>query len=383
MLVLIAKVTVLFTAGWIALVATQRSSAAIRHLMCFCVLAGSLILPVAALLPARVPGIRLYAIDVMLTSHAVTRAANWSPSAVIFGCWALGSAILLLRLATGYRRIATLMRRAAPIEPGLYFADVNVPIVSGLFRPAVFMPRSAAEWPEWQRNAAVRHELTHVKRKDLWANFVAHLACAVYWFHPLAWALAWRMRHEEEAACDDAVLESGFEPATYAEALLAVARNSNTTLLPGCPMTTQTNLKTRITRLLDNGIARTTSPATLHRTAVICGALLLTIVALSPARADPVYKTGGDVVSPQVIQKVAPEYTEEAKRDKIQGTVVLTLVVGTDGLAHDVAVERGIDAGLDRNAAEILQQWRFAPGTLKGEPVAVQATIEINYRLEP
>ena len=157
-------------------------------------------------------------------------------------------------------------------------------------------------------------------------------------------------------------------------------------------MTTKTNLKTRITRLLDRSIARTTSRANLIRTAigfaiVIAGVGLLSLQKSSaqsePPRDQPVYeyKPGGDITSPRVLSKVEPAYTEEARRDKISGSVVLSMVIGTDGLAHDINVQRSLDPGLDKNAADVVQQWHFAPGTLNGEPVAVRAVIEINFRL--
>ena len=151
-------------------------------------------------------------------------------------------------------------------------------------------------------------------------------------------------------------------------------------------MTTQTNLKTRIARLLDRGIARTTSRANLLRTAAGFAIVLAAIGTLglqqSKAQSDQVYKVGGDVTSPSVLYKVDPAYTEEASQAKIVGTVVLNMVIGTDGLAHDISVVKSLDPGLDRTAAEAVQQWHFAPGTLHGEPVAVRATIEINFKLK-
>ncbi len=399
---LIAKVTLLFLAALIMPFVARRATAAMRHLLCVCALAGSLLLPLAALFPARVIAIRLPAIATLATSQAVARAHSWSLSGIgvvfaIFGLWAFGALVLILRLAFGHWRIARLVREATPITLNeLYMADVAVPIVCGLVRPVVLMPRASSEWPAWQFDAAVRHELTHVRRKDLQANFVAHLACAAWWFHPLAWMLARHLRDCQETACDDAVLFSGLEPATYAEALLAVAQTSASlttlTLLPGCPMTTKTNLKTRITRLLDHSIARNTSRANLLRTAigfaiVVAGFGVLSLqksnAQSEPPRDQPVYeyKPGGDVTSPSVISKVEPAYTEEARRDKISGSVVLTMVIGTDGMAHDINVQRSLDPGLDKNAANVVQQWHFAPGTLNGEPVAVRATIEINFKL--
>jgi TonB family protein len=383
---LLVKVTALFILALVTLLAAKRSTAAMRHLLCVCALAGSLILPFAALIPARVIAIRLPVIAAISSSQAVARAASWSPSRVILALWALGCVALILRLAIGHWRIARLVRSATPLEAdALFLADVSVPIACGLLRPVVLMPRASAEWPSWQFDAAVRHERTHIQRNDLWANFAAQLACAIWWFHPLVWVLSRQLRDSQETACDDAVLFSGFEPATYAEALLAVAQTSTATLLPGCPMTTHTNLKSRIAHLLDRGIARTTSRSQLVRIAVGFAIVLVFIGTLglqkSRAQSDQVYKVGGDVTSPRVLYREDPQYTEDARRDKISGPVVLSMVIGTDGLAHDISVTQSLDPGLDRQAALAIQKWHFAPGTLKGQPVAVQAVIEVNFKL--
>jgi TonB family protein len=389
--ILIMKVTLLFLAALITLFAAKRATAAMRHLLCVCALAGSLLLPVTALFPARVIAVRLPTITIA-ASEVVARAESWSASRVIVGLWAFGALVLILRLAAGHWRIARLVRSATPIEPNaLYMAEVGVPIVCGLLRPVVLMPRTSSEWPVWQFEAAVRHELTHVRRRDLQANFIAHLACAAWWFHPLVWMLSSQLRESQETACDDAVLFSGLEPATYAQALLAVAQTSTPTLLPGCPMTTKLNLKTRITRLLDHSIARTTSRANLLRTAIGFAIVLTGVGVLSlqkssaqappTDKSDQVYHVGGDVTSPSVISKVDPQYTEDARKEKIEGPVVLTMVIGIDGLAHDISVTKSLDPGLDRKAAEAVQQWHFAPGTLKGEAVAVQAVVEVNFKL--
>src|SRR5262249_37970725 len=155
------------------------------------------------------------------------------------GLWLAGAALFLLRLAIGHLQLVKVLRRATPGD-GFPYSDVSVPMVAGLFRPVILMPRAAESWPASQLAAALRHEHAHLQRKDLWTSLIAHLACAVYWFHPLAWAIARQMRHEQETACDDAVLCSGFEPASYAEALIAAARQITSTSLIGCHMTQKT-----------------------------------------------------------------------------------------------------------------------------------------------
>ncbi len=389
---ILLKVTVFFTAALALLYFAKRATAAMRHLLCVCALAGSMLIPLTALVPSRMSGafaIRLPVIDISATGHTMARVASWSPSTLILTVWALGSIVLLIRLAVGHLQIARLIRAATPVTPdALYMADVSVPVVCGLLRPRVLMPRASSEWPAWQFDAAVRHELTHVRRNDLWTILIARIACAVWWFHPLAWMLSTRLHDFQETACDDAVLFSGFEPATYAEALLAVAKTAtHSTLLQGCSMTTQTNLKSRIARLLDQSIARSTSRRNLIRTTAAFSVVLagFATIGLRNSRADDtpehVYKVGDGVTSPRVLYREDPQYTEQARADKVAGTVLLNMVIGTDGLAHDISIVKGIGAGLDEKAIEAVAKWHFQPGTLNGEPVAVRASIEINFKL--
>ena len=76
-----------------------------------------------------------------------------------------------------------------------------------------------------------------------------------------------------------------------------------------------------------------------------------------------------------------PQYTEEARVAKYQGTVVLAVEIGSDGFARNIHVVRGLGLGLDENAVTAVSQWTFEPGKKDGGPVTVQATIEVNFRL--
>ncbi len=93
------------------------------------------------------------------------------------------------------------------------------------------------------------------------------------------------------------------------------------------------------------------------------------------------YKIGGGVSAPSVLYKVEPEYSEEARKAKFQGTVVLFVVVDEKGNPKEVKVLRALGLGLDQKAIEAVEKWKFRPGTKDGHPVPVQATIEVNFRL--
>jgi protein TonB len=94
-----------------------------------------------------------------------------------------------------------------------------------------------------------------------------------------------------------------------------------------------------------------------------------------------VYRVGGGVSAPRAIYDPDPEYSEEARRAKFQGTVLLWIVVGPDGRPRDIRVLRSLGMGLDERAIEAVRQWKFEPSMRDGHPVAVQVNIEVSFRL--
>ncbi|MBM3761058.1 MAG: TonB family protein [Acidobacteria bacterium] len=93
------------------------------------------------------------------------------------------------------------------------------------------------------------------------------------------------------------------------------------------------------------------------------------------------FRAGGGVSAPSVLFKIEPEYSEEARKAKFQGTVVLSIVVDPAGKARDIRVIRPLGLGLDEKAIEAVMKWRFKPGLKDGAAVPVQATVEVNFRL--
>ncbi len=138
-------------------------------------------------------------------------------------------------------------------------AGETVPMVWGWMRPTVLLPASAADWTEERRRLVLLHELAHVKRADCLLQSFVHLACALYWFHPLVWLAAHRLRHERERACDDVVLAAGEKASDYAAHLLALTRALRAPRLAGVaavPMARAAGMGKRIQDLLDAGRAR-------------------------------------------------------------------------------------------------------------------------------
>lgn len=94
-----------------------------------------------------------------------------------------------------------------------------------------------------------------------------------------------------------------------------------------------------------------------------------------------VFRVGGGVSAPRVLENPSPDYSEEARKAKYQGTVVLWLIVDASGRPRDVKVARSLGMGLDQKAIEAVRLWKFQPAMKDGTPVAVQINVEVNFHL--
>jgi len=210
-----------------------------------------------------------------------------SPWACLLGTWlAVAFAILAAPLIgrSGLRRLAL---RARPIRDGdwasllreltthlnlarrvtmLRSHRATMPMTWGSLRPVVLLPASADDWPSARRRDVLLHELAHVQRFDCLTQAVAQVACALYWFNPLAWLAARRMRIERERACDDIVLRAGSLASDYAGHLLEIARGlrvNHVAALAAVAMARPSQLEGRLLAILDpnrrrGGLGRTT-----------------------------------------------------------------------------------------------------------------------------
>jgi HEAT repeat protein/beta-lactamase regulating signal transducer with metallopeptidase domain len=225
--------------------------------------------------------------------------------------WGLGALYLVARLVLGAVVLGRVVRRGIPLEtpdwrrplleaadrlalpdlPLLVMSDrFPMPFACGLARPAIVLPSGAAEWDDRRRRTVLVHELAHVSRRDLVANAVGQLACALYWFHPLVWIAARKLRIESERACDDLVLGVGTRPSEYADHLLQIVCRASRSRTPAValPMAQRHEFEGRMLAILERVARR--EPAS-GRHAAVLGALALGVViplaALAPVRRAP------------------------------------------------------------------------------------------------
>jgi beta-lactamase regulating signal transducer with metallopeptidase domain len=103
--------------------------------------------------------------------------------------------------------------------------EVKVPLTWGWLKPVVIMPNESMSWTSEQRESALYHELSHVKRGDFIVMMLARICLGLYWFNPLSWLVIKLMNKEQEKACDELVLRTGIKPSTYAANLLSIRRS--------------------------------------------------------------------------------------------------------------------------------------------------------------
>ena len=174
----------------------------------------------------------------------------------------------------------------------LVSSELRSPISWGVLRPTIVLsPKAVAAAGEAE--AIIAHELAHVARLD-WAKLLgARVACAVFWFNPLVWALARESHQLREEAADDAVLMADIDGPDYATLLVGAARHDNQGALlaahgvaPG-----RDSLKRRITRVLDGSLRRGPASASwMLMSLVVLAGVTAPLAAFSATPAAPVAK---------------------------------------------------------------------------------------------
>jgi len=103
----------------------------------------------------------------------------------------------------------------------------------------------------------------------------------------------------------------------------------------------------------------------------------------APTKAAPeqVYDVRNGVKPPRAIYAPDPEYTDKARKERQQGTVVIKMVVGSDGLPRDIKVSRTLSPEFDKAAIDAVKKWKFTPATRDSKPIAVEIDVEMAFRL--
>ncbi len=383
------KATLILFAAWTASLLLRRASAGVRHNVWLAAMLAVAVVPAALSIPlGAIPSAARIAVPVLAAAPQI--AARKLPMilpAICLLIWAAGAAIVLARLIVGMAAATRISRSARPLDGVLYSSLATTPMTWGFLRPVVILPAYAASWTAAERDLVLRHEHAHIARHDCLWQMLASLLTAVFWFHPLIWVANARLRYEAEGAADDLVLTAGAAPSDYAGRLLDVARRLHGPAAPAVviAMVRRPDLETRVRSILDPSSRRASAGIFVRCAIALAAALLIFPIALtrqSVHAQGKVYRMSDGIAPPQVIYKVEPDYTPEAKDDKIEGTVKLQVEITPEGVAKNIRVLQSLDRGLDANAIDAIEHWHFQPGTKDGEPVTVLATIEVTFHLE-
>jgi protein TonB len=103
---------------------------------------------------------------------------------------------------------------------------------------------------------------------------------------------------------------------------------------------------------------------------------------LGPAIDDAPIPVGGSVLRPRIVERVEPQYTEMARRARLEGTVIVEAVIDETGHVVNVKVLKGLPMGLDKAAVDAVSRWRFEPATLHGRAVKVFYSLTVNFRVQ-
>ena len=143
---------------------------------------------------------------------------------------------------------------------GVCLSDrITVPMMWGFLRPVILLPTDAAKWQTERLHAVMLHETAHIKRWDWLMQMIAQIACAAYWFNPLVRFAAHRIRLEAEQACDDQVLNAGYQSTDYAQHLLDITRDvkmTNTISRAAVAMARSSKIEGRLRTVLAKNLNR-------------------------------------------------------------------------------------------------------------------------------
>jgi len=286
------KTSLVVVAAALLSIPLRRQSAELGHVVWTAALA------LCVLMPAAVYVLPAHEVIALPSATALPHPSVIGWQQIMATLWLVGTLVVLLRELLATIGLARWRRHALPLTSPHWSAtlaylgfdhrrlqvlespDIKSPCTWGVVRPVLLLPTSGDLWPESSRRAALLHELAHIERRDALSVLVARLACALYWYNPLVWIAAERIRSLQERACDDAVLRTGATPSDYAQFLLDIAAHTSgvtRSMRPSIGMTHGSSLRARIVAILDPQATRS-RPRRIRMVAACTSLFVLTIL---------------------------------------------------------------------------------------------------------
>jgi beta-lactamase regulating signal transducer with metallopeptidase domain/HEAT repeat protein len=256
-----------------------------------------------------------------LAGASAPAPSRWSTGLIVALVWAGGVVVFLGWLLHGQLTVRRIVRQAPPMNSDewrralwevadrldldqvpllLQSERTHMPFASGFLKPVIVLPSDAESWSADRRAAVLLHELAHVRRKDLFGHTLGRVACAIYWFHPLVWAAAKRLRVESERACDDFAITCGARASDYAEHLLDIVTAVRKQMTPAVAMAMahRKEFEGRMLAILDPEVPRA-RPSRRQAVLSVAGLAALSLVVAAAAPATPPAPAAAAVVAQQ------------------------------------------------------------------------------------
>lgn len=328
------------------------------------------------------------------TASAGPGAAVW-PAARTVAIVVVGiGAMRLLWLGFGILALHRYWRRAERLAGGGSVGvgvsrEIAGPISFGIQQQVILLPEAWRLMSSEVQAAVLCHESRHIARHDWAVHLVEEAIRSVLWFQPAVWYIVGQIRMVREQVVDLEAIQQTRSQDTYIQALLAAVDGGSIFGLPAPCFVRKHQLVKRIRtikkeyRMSKRRIV--VSFAGIALVLFVAGSVAVTSFPLQGAQSGSsgkIYKVGNGVTPPKVLDKVEPEYSAEAKDAHIEGTVLLKVEIAPEGTAQNIEVVQGVGSGLNEKAVEAVKQWKFVPGMKDGEPVTVQAMIEVNFKLK-
>jgi bla regulator protein blaR1 len=320
---------------------------------------------------------------VTLTSDA---ERSWDRYARVFG---IGIGIgIETGIATGVReaKLAMSSRISGPVTVGIRQGMLLVP------------PELLESVGESDLDAVFAHEFAHMQRRDFAKNLVYELFSLPVAYHPLLWLTRSRVAESREMVCDAMAAEAVAGRDKYARSLLRLA----SMLANQAPVKTRHAIGIFDANIFERRVMNLTRKYVEIRGArrfgiaaacvvvglVACAsalALRMEVAGSTSALADhaqnKTLKVNAAIMAGQKISGVNPIYPAQARADKVQGAVVLLVIINEEGVPTNIQVKQSVRDDLDQSAVTAVSQWRWKPFLLNGNPVAVNTTVTVNYSL--
>ncbi|WP_394129487.1 TonB family protein [Shewanella maritima] len=274
----------------------------------------------------------------------------------------LGYQLAQLRLIKHHAHIVSQPSQFGLADTRLDIAQseyVNSPVLVGVIRPVVLVPKSFFELSQPQQQAIVAHEQFHFQRKDHIANSLAYLLAVMMWFNPITWLAYKRFRHDQELSCDAAVTAAMVSDSkiAYSRALLAYSQHAPLSMFH-THYGDKTILKERILQMKKQHGKSTGLMLGLTASLVLCALFINPSVNAGSQHQAETKKAKQDVVYPTI--RIEPKYPAQAAKEGLNGYVQLSFDISPAGNVSNVEIVKSSPKGVfDSSAKEALEQWQY------------------------